>query len=314
MRRLGSILRALFTTVAVGLLAVVCVGPSLWVELEGELAPAEVVAKHEEISPKTVNWSRELTLDLSYRPAGADERTVAHVLVDPATYDAVAVESTVQLRYLRAGDDLLRMGANMLGARLTSQPPYGPLVARIGGLAPYLAGAAVIIGMLWAGTKWRQWWLAGLGGVLLLAGAFVAVSGWQPPLPPGPVREGTAAVRAVTRIERVGGGRRSRSVEAVQPFLLVELAFVPEGRPGQVIAVDLVDDGSVPGLERGAEVAIRYSAADPRRAQIEGATRTFPWKNLASGAIPILFIGALLVVGLLLRLRRRPRPGGAARP
>ena len=69
-------------------------------------------------------------------------------------------------------------------------------------------------------------------------------------------------------------------MRAAQPYTIVELSFVPTGMAGRVVAVDMVDAGSVAGLEPGAKVPIRYSAAEVRWARIDGAMRTC-WKNLA---------------------------------
>ena len=79
---------------------------------------------------------------------------------------------------------------------------------------------------------------------------------------------------------------------------------VPQGARDPVVAVDTFDTNSVAALERGADVPIHYSAADPRQAQIDGATRTYYWKNLTSFGILIVGIGGLLLLGWW-RVRRR---------
>lgn len=311
MRLLLSAIRLLFTVVFVVLLTGLILGPPLYLEVAGAVAPGEVVAKREQISPKSANWSRDLILDVSYRPARADERTVRPLRVDAATYDATPVESSVRVRYL-PGDDLLTEFVNLSGARLETQPPFGALVARAAGLAPFLIGLAVAVALGWASSRLKRWWLALPIIPLALAGVFFGTSGWQPPLPAGEVRAGTATAREITRIDRAWGTRRRSSEPAAQPYLLVELEFVPEGRAGRVVAVDMVDEGSVRGLERQARVAITYSLADPRRARIDGATRTYVWKNLSTSGLAIILlsiaVAGLIALGGRLRGRRRAPP------
>ncbi len=89
----------------------------------------------------------------------------------------------------------------------------------------------------------------------------------------------------------------------MQPFVVVELEFVPDGRTDPVVAVDMIDDGSLRAIERGVDVPIHYSAADPRWAQIDNATRTYYWKNLRTFGI----IGLDRVCPAALRLAPAPR-------
>jgi len=73
-------------------------------------------------------------------------------------------------------------------------------------------------------------------------------------------------------------GRAAGSVPASQPWNVVELRFVPEGRSKAVIAVDSVDVGSVGGLRLGARLPVSYNARDPRDARLTGA-RSWRWRD-----------------------------------
>ena len=58
---------------------------------------------------------------------------------------------------------------------------------------------------------------------------------------------------------------------ADQPVDVVSVEFVPEGRTEPVMAVDLIDRGSVSGLKEKAGVNVDYEAASPRIAYLAGA-------------------------------------------
>ena len=82
---------------------------------------------------------------------------------------------------------------------------------------------------------------------------------------------------------------------ADQPIDVVGVEFIPEGRTEPVVAVDLIDRGSVPGLKEGSTAPIRYESESPRTAYLDGATRTFPSRN-----IPRSHCARRTVVGVLL--------------
>ncbi|HEY1013532.1 MAG TPA: hypothetical protein VGE07_12555 [Herpetosiphonaceae bacterium] len=314
MRRMWTGFKALLGLVVglacVVLLGVFFIGPAVAVEVSGLQAPGEVIGRAETISPLKVTWTRQMTLDVRYRPEGADADETARVAVDAETYDRLAVGGQVSLRYLRA-DGLFRQIGNAAGARLTSQGPFGSLIARYAALGPYLLGGLVCLALAVAWARWKRWWLAAPIFCIIAGGGLLVGSGWQRPPPAGEQLSAQATVRRSELIERVWGGKRTRSDEAVQPFWIVELAFVPAGRSQPVVAVDLIDDGSVPSLASGAELPIRYSAADPRRAQIEGATRSYVWKNLSSFGIIIALLGGLALATWVWRRRRRAASPGS---
>jgi hypothetical protein len=68
-----------------------------------------------------------------------------------------------------------------------------------------------------------------------------------------PQLEARATVQATHEIDTLTRGpSRLSPMRAAQPYTIVELSFVPTGMAGPVVAVDMVDAGSVAGLKPGA--------------------------------------------------------------
>jgi hypothetical protein len=302
MKKTLSALRAILGMAVFALLLAPVIGLPLWVELGNQAAPGEVIDKREEITVRRATWSRRLFLDVRYQPAdtGVPEQTA--ISVDPELYDRMRVGAQTTVHYLPRPD--LRWLGALAGARLEGQPPFGQLRAMVGRGVAWIVGIGVWLVVLLIWSRWRRWWLA-LALLLAMAGAAVyAVSDWPLPAPPGPQLQADATVRDTHLIDRViwrsRARRNSLDNRAAQPYVVVELSFTPQGAADPVVAVDLVDEGSVQGLEQGATLPIRYSATDPRWAQIEGAQRTY--------AITALIILALIVgVWAFSRIRRRRR-------
>ena len=95
----------------------------------------------------------------------------------------------------------------------------------------------------------------------------------------------TGHVKSIGHIDKLFSGRRSRGVIADQPIDVVGVEFVPDGMTEPVVAVDLIDRGSVPGLKEGSTASIRYESDSPRTAYLEGATRTFPNRNIRGAMV-----------------------------
>lgn len=89
------------------------------------------------------------------------------------------------------------------------------------------------------------------------------------------------------------------------------MRFTPPNQPDVVIAVDAVDNSTVP-LEKGGNVQIAYSADNPRAAHIVGSTHSHRWRNVL-GYLGALSLSIIVVVGLLSLglLRRRAKRVGA---
>jgi len=125
--------------------------------------------------------------------------------------------------------------------------------------------------------------------------------------PRGPWRESTAVISEVTHVAEYSTRRSSSQLP--WPFDIVQLSFTPDGRDQPVVAVDVVESVSAPGLVKGGTVRIVWPEDDPRSAKIKGARPGSPWANWFYGLGEILAIGAVViaffaVIGLRRRMRR----------
>lgn len=284
----------------------VFLGPPLYLEVSGSVAPGTVTAKEERISIRTDNWSRTLFVTMRYAVPDAEQPLESQIAVNSATYDELHVGDRAPVRYVIV--PFLREFGPLPIARLAAQPALGGFVALLGddGLRLF-ALLGLFLGVLIVFARWPRWWL-GLPIFALMVGAGVYIgSGWPAPAPAGPRLSGSATVRDLDEVTRVWGGRRTASEEAVQPYTIVQLSYVPSGATDPVIGVDMIDAGSVRGLEQGAVVPISYSQFDPRWVQISGARRTYYWKNLRSFAVIGAFAVLLIGVPWLFRRRRSRR-------
>jgi hypothetical protein len=150
---------------------------------------------------------------------------------------------------------------------------------------------------------------------------FSLLGKFMPREPRGPWRQGTAVVRQVTRVTEYTH-RRSAPTVLPWPFDIIQLEFTPEGRPGPVTAVDVVDvkseAGVTGGLAQGAVAPISWPEDDPRSAKIVGARPGRTWANwwydlfesIGIIVITVIFLG--LAGYLWKRLWRSRRMNGNA--
>lgn len=300
----------------VGLLLAFVLGPAAYVELSGKTAPGVVTARHEDVRVRYSTWTRSQRLEVRYSPADTEIEELATIPVNMERYDEAQVGDTVRVRYMPWPD--LRMLGEIAAPRLADQGPLGQLWARVGGATMTFAFIVAFLALLAVWGITRRGWLLVPIGLLLVGFAMYTVSDPPQPAPPGPQQSAHATVKLAHEIDRISSSRsRRRNVlprELLQPYTVVALEFVPQGATQPVVAVDLVDVDSVPALAIGAELPISYSAADPRWVRIEGAQRTYFWKNLLiyafiAGVIVLLMIGVWLL-GRRRRLRRQSDGSG----
>ncbi|MBV9788255.1 MAG: hypothetical protein JOZ51_08785, partial [Chloroflexi bacterium] len=282
------------------------VTPPLIVDVTGEVAPGAVVAKREVIRKITTSWERNLYLDVRYQPRGATEPEITALAVDVSTYDRFRVGDETEVRY--TPHPLLRRLSPIGFTRMEDQSSLAALVARFGSsMSVWLAGVVLWFVLWFVWSKLRSsllMWVLVLSGI---AGILFSISDWPEPTP-GDLISGSATIRNIRRVDVILEGRRRSDTEAIQPYDIVELSFVPPGRADPVVAVDMLDAESVPNLAEEVTVPIRYSAQNPRWAQIEGGSRTFYWKNLLFiVAIVLGLLGIVVVSWLFNRSRRRRR-------
>ena len=126
------------------------------------------------------------------------------------------------------------------------------------------------------------------------------------PVPAGATTAVVGETRRVDKTPRWGTDNSSLDARNLtQPYLSVELTYVPAGSRDSVRAVDAIDAGSSASLATGASVAIRYDPERPRTAQLTQGTRTFRSRNRFDLWPETLAPGVLGILSLLIRWKRR---------
>ena len=326
---LGALLARIFrlppAPVALGFTALVVggiiLGGSLYLDQAGRTSSGIVERKDDGLRLRRQgDWQHRLSITVRYRLDGSTP-----VVAMPSADDsAVGLDlSAAQFDQLRAGEPVqlktLALWRSLALVRLASSSTgewvnWGLVGGGLGLLG--LGGLAFALSRVRGGCLG----MLGLGlMVSLIAPPLLVYRDWQAleDLAAKPLRA-EATVREITRVTQINplpcapGGRRCSGrgwseFDAPQQYDIVELVFTPESGRDLVVAVDAADVGSAQ-LERGASLPIAYAAADPRAAQIVGATHTHRWKNMVSfGGILlsiVLTIGALLGAGLWFGRRR----------
>jgi hypothetical protein len=268
-------------------------GLSLYLDVAGHVVQARVTSTEERItyasSGRSIpgSWTRSFWASVTFDTP--DAPGMAPLWLDEASYDTLMPGMSIAVRYLAwlpfiarpANQSTLSLvpwrwlgaGFIILGVILTLRP----LSRRVPGWLTALAILSCIIALvLW----------------------FVFPTPWVNPLDP-PVLTTTAEVLRVREETRsFTSGRTTGTVRAPQPWNVVELRFIPQGRTKPVVAVDSVDVGSVAGLQIGARLPVSYNASNPRDARLNGA-RTWRWKEWRELA-ELAVWGLITVVGLML--------------
>jgi len=265
---------------------------SLYLDRAGMVATAQVESKDENISYASRipgDWSRSFWATVRFdSPEGP---TQAVLWLDEATFDALRPGTSLDVRYVAWFPHIARPSAEST----RSLVPWR-----------WLARAAVVAalgGLVWVLLRRRSPVSMGLIYFAAVAGGvvwWVFPTPWETPLE-APVLTGTAEVRAVRTVtESFVSGRSTGTIEAPQPWHLVELHFVPDGRDQPVVALDGVDVGSVPALTAGSRVPITYSARSPRDVRMAGA-RTYRWREWMELAEYVLALVGVVVGFVLMR-------------
>jgi hypothetical protein len=289
-RRVGlSTLGVLAGQVAIW--AALLAGGSLYLDAVGEETSALVTAKEERIRHRSRPpgyWSRSYWAQVEFAAAGRREQ--AWLWLDEPTYDTLRRGAEVPIRYLPRLPYLARPASS---STLTMVPWR------------WVGIGAAAIGALWLSWTMTPRRLRVVPAVVMLAAGLAVVawllapSPWDTPLE-GPTVQGLADVRHVRTVtQSVVRGSRYNRIRAAQPWNVVELSFVPEGRDDPVVAVDSVDVGSVPNLEVGARVPVTYNPAAPRDVRLPGA-RTYrqrEWQAIGEYLLAIAIVVGGLIVG-----------------
>jgi hypothetical protein len=295
--------------IAVCFLSMPFVMTSQALDEHGITIPARIYHKSEYIKVTYSGWERLRDATIEYTVPESGGVSFFDIYPNEQQYDSIHVQQAVEVRYLLHRDvpNVPMAGflwevhalpvVRLTGTQNTSK--FKSLLTPGVALAGEVLGALAALFIVWRITRWRLFaWATGTG-VALGVGLLV----WQEfprrtQAPSMGVRRGSAYVKSLHRINKILDGRRTRGIEADQPVDVVGLEFVPEGRTEAVVAVDLIDRGSVPGLKEQAKVAIQYEAGYPRRAYIDGARRTFPEKNF-SGALLQGVLSLAVLIGAI---------------
>lgn len=289
----------------VSLLVVPLLAASLWLDTHGETVTGTVTGKREEIHAEhapTGGWysRRFLVVDI---PRLSAVGLQASVSVDSAAYAAADEGDRVRVRYPSCCPIFARLEGRTTrevaweAAREFASNPVLDWVL-VGAVALVLASRIATPIVALTGLAWLA------AGLLFLFPA-------RPPRVPAGV-EATARVAGIETVSQSPSRVRHRSRQSFHPerlrvpYQLVQLRLVPPGATDSVLAVDEVDAGSVPSLEPGAVVKVRYQPAAPREAMLVEATRTFRQRNRFHFLFLVLAVGGLGVAAALAsRLRRR---------
>jgi hypothetical protein len=280
---------------------------SFYLDVSGQVVQARVETTEERISHQMAGhsipgaWSRSFWATVAFdTPEGLRK---APLWIDEVTYDALLPGAPLAVRYLawlpliaRPADQPTRTlvpwrwlaaGLVFLAAGLTIRP----LLRRV---PPAPRALAILVGV----GALVTWW--------------VFPTPWVTPIDPPILTAEAEVLRVREETRSFISGRTTGSVEAPQPWNIVELRFLPAGRKKPVTAVDSVDVGSVAGLQAGARLTVTYNATHPRDARLAG-TRTWrrkEWGELGEFAVLLVVICggfALLGKGVAAWWRRRLR-------
>jgi hypothetical protein len=298
----------LLLALVVGFLALPFVMTSRALDEHGITLPGTVYHKSETVKVGYSEW--ELAREITVQYTIPESSSVGFFTVHPNTkqYDSLHTRQTVDVRYLRRKDVPELPGSKILWeihalptARLTNFRNVSRLDAVLTPRA--ILGCEILAGILALLILWRVTrsstfaWMAAIGVLPLVA--LILLSGFPRPTsaPSGELRRATGRVASVGRIDKLFSGSRSRGVPADQPVAVVGVEFVPDGMSEPVVAVDLIDSGSIPGLKEKSTVTVQYEAASPRTAYIEGATRRFPERNFSGAVVTaLLYLAAVIAM------------------
>lgn len=276
-----------------------------YIDERGVEISGRVTSKREFVVVRHSDWERKCEVMVSYKPL--DELAGAYVVsdIDPEHFDRLRQDGPATVRYLRSKDipavpfaQQLRSMGLLPKAKVAGQVGIRPAAWRWAGWIA--AGIALLA--VWRFLRFPAFPVAVVAGVAGLAAAILYTTFPRPvPEPRTAVRTASGRVASVRRIGFLFSGSRSRGMEAAQPIQVVGVPFVPAGAVEPVLAVDLIDEDSIPGLKEGGTATVVYEQAAPRIARIAGGTRTFAERN-ANGAMMTAGLGAAAFIGVLLVL------------
>jgi hypothetical protein len=278
---------------------------SLATDERGVTIDGVVAAKSETVHVRHAKWERNEEVTFRYRSPDYDGDQFYKSAPGLTRYDALHPGDKVQLHYLRLADVPDVPGARVLHGlhalpfvRLADERTFsaverglaGPTGSIIGLIAGAIAGLFILRRTKAPIFNWAFGVSAAAGIALLLFYDFPRPT----PAPVVAVQETLGKVKSLDRITRILDGTHSSGLDVDQPVQVVGVEFVPAGRSEPVLAIDLIDEGSIAGLHEESTVRVEYEIASPRTAHVQGAKRDFATRNI----IGIILTGILCLATL----------------
>jgi hypothetical protein len=280
-------------------------------EARGIKIQGRVYHKSEYVKVRYSGWSRSRDVTIEYPVPETGGVSFFDVHPDEQHYDALRGNQVVNLRYLLRRDlpkfpmtDVLWQLHALPTVRMVDpqgEPGLNKLMTPSAFTPGVVIACEAIVSLaglllLWRVTRWRPFaWTAGIGIAVGLGFLFLQDFPRATPPPSVGVRHASGHVTSFGTIDKLFSGSRERGIVADQPVNVVGVEFVPEGRNEPVVAVDLIDRGSIAGLKEQSAVSLQYEAGSPRIAYIDGATRTFPKRNLSGAMLQGVMVVAVLI-------------------
>ncbi len=272
-------------------------GASLYLDLAGQVVPAKVLNKDEQVTYRAEgDWRHPLRVTISY-VASEQPTATASFTVDGPTFDALyeGGDTLVRILPVQPWLSLVRL-ANQSTRTWLPWPWIG------GGLAVVVA----LVG-LW---RWANRTKLGCLSLLLFLFALTTLPfilkflEWQQSrvLQQAPLRA-TVTVQAVHHViwldplpsHSSHGDGWDTSIDVPQPYDIVTVRYTPQGHDQSLLGVDVVD-ATQSTIGEGMELSAAYTQDNPRRIFLLGVNRSHYWKNpLAWVGIQV---GFLVAIGL----------------
>jgi hypothetical protein len=279
-------------TIGIAWLAAPFVMSSLYIDDRGITLPGRVHSKSERVKRRYSDWTRVAAITVEYGDPETGGVSFFDVPLDPERFDGFHTGQPVPLHYLRARDTpelplaQAFRGMHLLPTvRLADQRAFSGLTDALAAKVPLrfqALAAVVILLLLWRVARWPGFvWAFGMVFFSVALSLFLLDFPRPTRRPAVHVRQASGTVKSIDQIDRLFSGAHTKGWDADQPVAVVGVEFVPAGRTEKVLAVDLIDAGSIPGLQEKSVVGIDYEAGHPRTAYIQKASRRFVSRNVA---------------------------------
>jgi hypothetical protein len=274
------------------------------VDLHGRLITCTVDRKDERIDrrQRDDSWSPAFRVSLACSSHDTGASYIAPTFdTDEQEFDHIQQGTPFEVRYLSSVPlPLLLVGIS--GAHLARET----LPVHAAKTFAWLVPASLIVGYFLV-LSFLGWLFAKRGirlamwpfFALLAIAVFYILTPTLPVALSGKTAQATATIKEMRVHNRLLSSSRSRGTAATVPYELLVLEFVPAGRHEPVLAGDMIDVSSRPDLAVGQQVPIDYEVDHPRHANVQGAMRTYYWRNVQGAILSGFATIALLVGGTL---------------